>query len=102
MNKEVIILNTFAETEALLKSAIILSQNSVKDIAAASGIKANTLYKWKTTDVHLSPTKADALLLYFMENEPQTLVTGAVLNYVLTLLQIYLSSLTEENVAKEE
>lgn len=95
-------MNTFAETEALLKSAIILSQNSVKDIAAASGIKANTLYKWKTTDVHLSPTKADALLLYFMENEPQALVAGAVLNYVLTLLQIYLTSLTEENVAKEE
>ena len=95
-------MNTFAETEALLKSAIILSQNSVKHIAAASGIKASTLYKWKTTDVHLSPTKADALLLYFMENEPQALVAGAVLNYVLTLLQIYLSSLTEEEVAKEE
>lgn len=95
-------MNTFAETEALLKSAIILSQNSVKDIAAASGIKVNTLYKWKTTDVHLSPTKADALLLYFMENEPQALVAGAVLNYVLTLLQIYLTSLTEENVAKED
>lgn len=95
-------MNTFAETEALLKSAITLSQNSVKDIAAASGIKANTLYKWKTTDVHLSPSKADALLLYFMENEPQTLVAGAVLNHVLTILQIYLTYLTEDNVAKEE
>ena len=95
-------MNTFAETEALLKSAIILSQNSIKHIAGASGIKANTLYKWKTTDVHLSPTKADALLLYFMENEPQALVAGAVLNYVLTILQIYLTYLTEENVAKEE
>ena len=95
-------MNTFAETEALLKSAITLSQNSVKDIAAACGIKANTLYKWKTTDVHLSPTKADALLLYFMENEPQAIVAGAVLNYVLTILQIYLTYLTEDNVAKEE
>ena len=95
-------MNTFAETEALLKSAIILSQNSVKHIAAASGIKVSTLYKWKTTDVHLSPTKADALLLYFMENEPQALVAGGGVNYVLTLLQIYLSSLTEEEVAKEE
>ena len=93
---------TFSETEALLKSAIILSQNSVKDIATASGIKANTLYKWKTTDVHLSPTKADALLLYFMENEPQAIVAGAVLNYVLTLLQTYLSSSSEEEVGKEE
>ena len=95
-------MNTFAETEALLKSAIILSQNSVKHIATASGIKVNTLYKWKTTDVHLSPTKADALLLYFMENEPQALVAGAVLNYVLTLLQIYLTSSSEEEVSQEE
>ena len=63
-------MNTFAETEALLKSAIILSQSSVKQIGEECGIKPNTLYKWKTTDVHLSPTKADALLLYFMENEP--------------------------------
>ena len=43
-------MNTFAETEALLKSAIILSQNSVKHIADASGIKASTLYKWKTAN----------------------------------------------------
>jgi hypothetical protein len=39
----------------------------------ATGIKANTLYKWKTTPVHLSPEKADKLLLYFMENEPERL-----------------------------
>ena len=48
MNREVIIMNTFSETETILKTAIILSQNSVKDIAEACGIKANTLYKWKT------------------------------------------------------
>lgn len=41
-------MSTFAETETLLKTAIILSQNSVKDIAEACGIKASTLYKWKT------------------------------------------------------
>jgi len=69
-NAEGDFLNTFAETEALLKLAIALSQNSVKDIAVECGIKANTLYKWKTTNVHLSPQKADALLLYFIENEP--------------------------------
>ena len=65
--------NTFAETEALLLTAINMKGNTVKDIAVATGIKADTLYKWKTTEVHLSPSKADALLLYFIQNEPQRL-----------------------------
>ena len=64
---------TFAETEALLRTAINLRGHTVRDIAAATSIKADTLYKWKTTEVHLSPAKADALLLYFMKNEPQRL-----------------------------
>lgn len=64
---------TFAGMEELLLTTINLKGRSVKDIAAATGIKASTLYKWKTTDVHLSPTKADVLLLYFIENEPQRL-----------------------------
>ena len=66
--------NTFAETEALLRTAINMRGHTVKAIAAATGIRPDTLYKWKTTDVHLSPSKADALLLYFIENEPQWLV----------------------------
>ena len=65
--------NTFAETEALLLTAINMKGNTVKDIASATGIKADTLYKWKTTGVHLSPSKADTLLLYFIQNEPQRL-----------------------------
>ena len=65
--------NTFAQTEALLLTAIGLSGTSIKSIAAATGIQANTLYKWKTTPNHLSPEKADKLLLYFMEQEPQRL-----------------------------
>ena len=64
---------TFAETEALLLTAINLRGRSVKDIAAATNIKPSTLYKWKTTDVRLSPDKADALLLYYIQNEPQRL-----------------------------
>ena len=64
---------TFAETEALLRTAINLRGETVKAISAATGIRADTLYKWKTTKVHLSPPKADALLLYFMENEPNRL-----------------------------
>jgi hypothetical protein len=64
---------TFAETEALLRTAINLRGETVKVISAATGIKPNTLYKWKTTDVRLSPDKADALLLYFIHHEPQRL-----------------------------
>ena len=44
---------TFAETEALLLTAIGLPGSSIKPIAAATGIQANTLYKWKTTPNHL-------------------------------------------------
>lgn len=65
--------NTFAETEALLRTAINMRGHTVKDIAAATDIRADTLYKWKTTSVHLSPPKADALLLYFIQNEPMRL-----------------------------
>ena len=61
---------TFAELETLLLTAINLPGSTIKEIAAATGMKANTLYKWKTTPVHLSPEKADKLLLYFIEHEP--------------------------------
>ena len=88
-------MNTFAETEELLKTALVLTQNSIKQIAAECGIKANTLYKWKTTSVHLSPAKADALLIYFIEKEPQTIVAAELLNYVLQILYEYLSSSTD-------
>ena len=65
--------NTFAETENILRTTINMKGNTVKDIAAATGIKVDTLYKWKTTEAHLSPAKADALLLYFINKEPQRL-----------------------------
>ena len=64
---------TFAQTESLLLTAIQLPGASIQTVAAATGIKANTLYKWKTTPVHLSPEKADKLLLYFMKHEPNRL-----------------------------
>ncbi len=71
---------TFAETEALLRTAINLRGETVKSISAATGIRADTLYKWKTTKVHLSLAKADALLLYFMENEPNRLELAEYIN----------------------
>ena len=64
---------TFADIERLLLTSVNLPGSSIKDIAVATGIKANTLYKWKTTPVHLSPDKADRLLLYFLEYEPERL-----------------------------
>jgi len=64
---------TFAQTESLLLMAIQFPGASIQTISAATSIKANTLYKWKTTPVHLSPEKAEKLLLYFMEHEPERL-----------------------------
>ena len=69
----------FAQTESLLLTAIQLPGESIQTISAATGIKANTLYKWKTTHVHLSPEKADKLLLYFMEHEPNRLELADVI-----------------------
>ena len=71
--------NTFAETEALLLTTIGLPGSNIKEISAATSIKPNTLYKWKTTSVHLSPQKADVLLLYFLENEPDRLEAAELL-----------------------
>ena len=88
-------MNTFAETDALLRTAVILSDNSIKQIAENCSIKPNTLYKWKSTDVHLSPQKMDALLAYFIDKEPHVIVAAALLNYVLKIISLYLTSYTE-------
>lgn len=78
--------NTFAEMEALLKTAIELPGSSIKEIAAATDIKPNTLYKWKSNETaHLSPQKADALLLYFIQNEPERLFVAELIQAVNTL-----------------
>lgn len=71
--------NTFSQTESLLLTAIQLPGASIQTIASATGIKAHTLYKWKTTSVQLSPEKADKLLLYFMEHEPVRLEFAATI-----------------------
>ena len=78
--------NTFAEMEALLKTAIELPGSSIKEIAAATDIKPNTLYKWKSNEnAHLSPQKADTLLLYFIQNEPERLFVAELIQAVNTL-----------------
>ena len=57
----------------MLLTAISLPGRSIKQISTDSGIKASTLYKWKTSKTHLSPTKMDKLLVYFMYKEPERL-----------------------------
>ena len=86
---------TYEETDALLKLAVKLSERSVKQIAAESGVNADTLYKWKTMDRHLMPQNADLLYRYFIEKEPQTILAACVANYVLTKLYVYLTSSTD-------
>ena len=93
---------TFTEMESILLNTVKLSGNNVKTIAEATGIKASTLYKWKTTKVHLSPSKADTLLLYFMENEPLTLLQAVMLYTQTNILLSHLLSSSEEEVSEEE
>ena len=93
---------TFTEIESILLLAVKISDNSVKTISDATGINASTLYKWKTTNVHLSPAKADILLRYFMESEPLTLLQAVLLYTQTNLLLSYLLSSSEEEVTEEE
>ena len=76
----------YPEIDLLLLLAVSISPNSIKDIAAASGIKASTIYKWKTTPANLSPKKMNALLRYFAEEEPLILTIAEIVETVLILL----------------
>ena len=90
--------NTFLETERVLLTAFELSDNSVKSIADATGINSSTLYKWKTTDVHLSPSKVEVLLHYFIANEPVVLVKASLANSLTDILLDTLSSSSDREV----
>lgn len=65
--------NTYAETEELMKTALDMKGRTIREICEIILVAPNTIYKWKTTDVHLSPQKHDRLLKYFMREEPQRL-----------------------------
>jgi len=69
----------FAQMEQLLLTAISLPGSSIKSIAATTGLQANTLYKWKTTSIHLSQEKADKLHFYFQAYEPERLKMADIL-----------------------
>ena len=47
----------FADIKTLLSTAIGLDGKSIEHVAEATGIKEDTLYKWKSTNVHLSSKK---------------------------------------------
>ena len=86
---------SIAEIELLLQIAVMMSPNSIKGIATAAGIKPSCLYKWKTTDVHLSIKKMDALLKYFIEKERSVLILAEIVKTVLLILLSDSSSFTE-------
>ena len=56
--------NTFAETEALLQTTNKLPGRSIKEIAAATGIKPKIFYKWKSIGkARSSPQKQTSFFL---------------------------------------
>ena len=86
----------YTEIELLLSIAVLISPNSIKDIAAASGIKPSTLYKWRTVPgYHMSDKKTEALLTYFVEKEPLILIMAEIVKVVLTILLVDSASLTD-------
>ena len=75
------------EIELLLFTALTLSSSKVKDIATVTGINASTLYKWKTmTERHLTQPKQNALLWYFLKNEPDILILALIVTTITTIL----------------
>lgn len=92
----------YPEIDLLLLLAVSISPNSIKDIASASGIKASTIYKWKTTSANLSPKKMNALLRYFAEEESLIFTIAEIVEVVLIQLFTSTSSFSEEEVTEEE
>ena len=64
---------TCAETEALLQAALDIKGRSISSVAAAIGLRPNTLYKWKGGSFSLSMRNMDRLFLYLKEYEPDRL-----------------------------
>lgn len=67
---------TFAEMNELLRTAAKIKYENgqnIEGIAAATGISAAMLYKWRSGSSNLSGEKFDILLKYFEEQEPQRL-----------------------------
>lgn len=66
-------IHTCTQLEAILRTALDIEGNSIKDISKMANINLNTLYKWNCGAMHFSPDNIDKLLLYFQEHEPARL-----------------------------
>ena len=64
---------TYTQMEAILRTALDVKGNSIKDVAKMANINLNTLYKWNCGAMRFSPDNIDKLLLYFKEHEPERL-----------------------------
>lgn len=69
-------MRTFKEIEKTLLLAIHTKGVSIKQIAAETGIKTNTLYKWSSGQNRISPDNADKLIKWF-EDHNQDAITEA-------------------------
>lgn len=69
-------MKTFKETEQILLLSISMKGVSIKQIAAETGIKTNTLYKWSSGQNRISPDNADKLIKWF-ETHNQDAITEA-------------------------
>ena len=70
---------THRETVAILRQALRNKGkgHTIKAIAESIDLKPNTLYKWLAGKIELSPHNTDMLLFYFIENEPERLLSAA-------------------------
>ena len=66
-------IRTNTQLEAILRTALDIDGNSIKDVAAMANINLNTLYKWNCGAMRFSPDNIDKLLMYFQEQEPERL-----------------------------
>ena len=64
------IIRTYTQLEAILRTAFDVEGNSIKTVAVMANINLNTLYKWNSGAMRFSPENMDRLILYFMEHEP--------------------------------
>jgi len=66
-------IRTCAQLESILRTALDIEGNSIKDVAEMANINLNSLYKWNCGAMNFSPDNIDKLLLYFQEHEPARL-----------------------------
>ena len=66
-------IHTNTQLEGILRTALDINGNSIKDVAKMANINLNTLYKWNCGAMRFSPDNIDKLLVYFQEHEPERL-----------------------------